>query len=415
MILDSHFIAFVSNLASLLQAIALLAQTATFLLALAFSILWLGYAGLPNQRPAGIRRKVNESTQEAAQADRAELELINNQLEDAVARANEMAAQAAWAEELMREREQNLNEAQHLAHIGSWRQLIATGEISWSREMFHIFGMEPSSDVLPWSEMRKNIHPEDWLSFETTLQGAVAHGKRYNVEVRAKHPNGTTRWLLLTGGNTSTACKEEVEWVSGAIQDITERKRLQEELQKQATTDELTGVTNRRHFLELAHIELRRAIRLKQPLAVALIDLDHFKTINDTHGHMAGDQALRVFTKICLQNKREIDVFARIGGDEFTLLLPETSSEHAHEVVLRIRRALADTRLDFAGRPVSISLSAGIASLSNNQETFEILLSRADQALYQAKETGRNRIVVEPQLSQKSSELPPIVISGDRQ
>ena len=97
MIIDIHFLAFVSNLASLLQAIALLAQTATFLLALVFSILWLGTAGVPNQRPAGIRRKANDSTQEPAQADRAELELINNQLEDAVARANEMAVQAAWA------------------------------------------------------------------------------------------------------------------------------------------------------------------------------------------------------------------------------------------------------------------------------------------------------------------------------
>jgi diguanylate cyclase (GGDEF)-like protein/PAS domain S-box-containing protein len=376
MVLDIHFLSFLSNLASLLQTISLLAQTATFLLTLAFGSLWLGF------RPGAMRHKANDSTHEPAQADRAELELINNQLENAIARANEMAAQAAWAEEQVCKREDSLNEAQRLAHIGSWRQLVATGETSWSREMFHIFGKEQSSGVLPWSEMRENIHPEDWLSFETTMKDALTNGKHYTVEVRAKHPDGTPRWLLLTGGNASREYAGEVEWVSGTIQDITERKCLQEELQKQATTDELTGVTNRRHFLELAHIELRRAIRLNQPLAVALIDLDHFKAINDTYGHMAGDQALRFFTKICLQNIREIDVFARIGGDEFTLLLPETRCEHAHQVVLRIRRALADTRLDFSGIPVSISLSAGIASLSNNPESFEILLSRADQALY---------------------------------
>jgi diguanylate cyclase (GGDEF)-like protein len=175
--------------------------------------------------------------------------------------------------------------------------------------------------------------------------------------------------------------------------DITERKRLEEELQHQATTDELTGEINRRHFLSLAFGELTRAIRLEHPLSIALIDIDHFKSINDTYGHAVGDQALIVFSKICRQNIREIDVFARFGGDEFALLLPETSREQAFMTIERVRLVLADQPFVLAGKPVSITISSGIASLSSDQETFDVLLSRADQALYQAKEAGRNCVV----------------------
>jgi diguanylate cyclase (GGDEF)-like protein/PAS domain S-box-containing protein len=187
----------------------------------------------------------------------------------------------------------------------------------------------------------------------------------------------------------------ELTGYHGVTRDITESKRLQEELQEQATTDELTGVTNRRHFLALASAELKRALRLKHPLVIALIDIDHFKSINDAHGHIAGDQALLMFTKICQKNIREIDVFARIGGDEFALLLPEASSGQAFVMVERMRLTLMAQVMDQAGTQVSITISSGIAALADDQEPLDTLLRRADLALYRAKESGRNRVVVE--------------------
>jgi diguanylate cyclase (GGDEF)-like protein/PAS domain S-box-containing protein len=177
------------------------------------------------------------------------------------------------------------------------------------------------------------------------------------------------------------------------IADSTERKRFQEELRQQATTDELTRVSNRRHFLELAHSEIKRAVRLNRPPAIALIDIDHFKQINDSFGHAAGDQALIAFTKICQKHIREIDVFARFGGDEFVLLLPETNQEQAYEVVERVRLALTTQPIDLDGKPVALTISAGISSLSGDQESTDTLLGQADQALYRAKETGRNNVV----------------------
>ena len=174
--------------------------------------------------------------------------------------------------------------------------------------------------------------------------------------------------------------------------DITERKHLEDKLHQQATMDELTGIWNRRHFLELADREIKRAIRLNHPLSIALIDLDHFKQVNDTYGHMAGDQVLVAFAKICQKNIREIDLHARIGGDEFAMLLPEANCDQAYEVVERVCRALVPLPMDQDGRLVAITISAGIASSQGEQESLDALMGRADQALYRAKEAGRNRV-----------------------
>ncbi len=182
----------------------------------------------------------------------------------------------------------------------------------------------------------------------------------------------------------------------GIMSDITERKRLEYELNQQATLDALTGITNRRYFLELAHGELKRSLRLKHPLALVMMDIDHLKSVNDTYGHAVGDQTLMAFTKICQKNIRDIDIFARIGGDEFVLLLPETNQEQAFIPVERIREILAAHPIELSGMPVLITLSSGISILASEKETIEDLMGRADQALYQAKEGGRNKVVIGP-------------------
>ncbi|RJX31963.1 MAG: diguanylate cyclase [Oxalobacter sp.] len=178
----------------------------------------------------------------------------------------------------------------------------------------------------------------------------------------------------------------------GTGKDVTERKRLEMELTQMAKTDELTGLVNRRHFMELAQNEHRRALRLQQSLALAAVDIDRFKFINDSHGHAAGDQVLQALAKVFLKNIREIDVFARLGGDEFVLLLPGASTAQAIEVIERTRKALAEERIQLADQAVSITISAGIASLGSGDTSLESLMQRADQALYASKEGGRNRV-----------------------
>ncbi len=178
------------------------------------------------------------------------------------------------------------------------------------------------------------------------------------------------------------------------MRDITERKRLQDELQQFASFDEMTGAINRRHFMFLARIEHRRAVRLQQELSMALIDLDYLKPINDLHGHAVGDMVLQRLAQVYQKSIREIDIFARLGGDEFVLLLPGASSEQAREVIDRARENLSEQPLLYEGRTVSITTSVGIASITSDEDTFELLMSRADYAMYQAKQFGRNRIVI---------------------
>lgn len=176
--------------------------------------------------------------------------------------------------------------------------------------------------------------------------------------------------------------------------EITERKQLEEELQKQATTDALTGISNRRNFLKLMTSEINRAVRLGHPLAIAMIDIDHFKLLNDTYGHAAGDHALLEFVRVCLKSIREIDVLARFGGDEFVMLLPDASCDQAADVLERVRHELSAYPLELEGQLASMTISVGITNLAADHESVDAILSRSDIALYQAKEQGRNRIAI---------------------
>jgi diguanylate cyclase (GGDEF)-like protein len=174
----------------------------------------------------------------------------------------------------------------------------------------------------------------------------------------------------------------------GISRDFTERKQLLDQLYKQATIDELTQVPNRRHFMNLAEIELRRAKRYHHPLSLVGIDFDSLKGINDTYGHMAGDRALSVFTKIVNQIIRDVDVLGRIGGDEFLLLLPETDAEGAALVMERIQDVLASSPVYIGKKSFNVSISAGIASIQDWSDTLDDLYNRADSALYTSKEKG---------------------------
>jgi diguanylate cyclase (GGDEF)-like protein len=184
------------------------------------------------------------------------------------------------------------------------------------------------------------------------------------------------------------------------LRDNAIRKQLLKNLQEQATTDELTGLINRRKCMEIANSELKRALRFDHPLTVALLDVDRFKQINDRYGHAAGDKALVVVAAILQQTVRETDIAARLGGDEFILLLPETDSVSAHEVLERYRKALENQSIELDGNAISITVSIGIASLkkynsTGDHEQLKTLIERADQALYQAKNSGRNKVCVE--------------------
>ncbi len=165
------------------------------------------------------------------------------------------------------------------------------------------------------------------------------------------------------------------------------------ELTRLATTDSLTGIANRRHFIERGRQELERATRYRQPLAILLLDIDHFKQVNDNFGHPAGDKLLQLVAHACQSSARHVDFAGRLGGEEFALLMPETGAIAAHLAAERLRRAIAGIAPAQSGVLLPVTASFGVASLNAHDTSLDTLLARADAALYRAKNGGRNRVV----------------------
>ncbi len=175
--------------------------------------------------------------------------------------------------------------------------------------------------------------------------------------------------------------------------DVTDIVRNAEEMERLATIDGMTGIYNRRHFLILADREWERARRYNRPLSFLMVDIDHFKSINDKFGHEAGDRIIVHLAQIAGRCKRASDVLARIGGEEFALLLPETPLSRAKTMAERLRQSVLKKPLTEAPSPIRASISIGVAAASEAMESLSDLMRAADQALYRAKRAGRNQTV----------------------
>jgi diguanylate cyclase (GGDEF)-like protein/PAS domain S-box-containing protein len=228
------------------------------------------------------------------------------------------------------------------------------------------------------------ILDEQALSTKSKVAGMeifhlIAQEPRYywSVKVTLQCANGETYAIL------------------GMSTDITERKRLEDELLRLATTDELTNLNNRRHFLTLAEQTLNRSRRYREPLALCMCDIDFFKNINDTFGHTIGDQVLQQVAEIIRNTLRDTDIAGRIGGEEFAIMLVQTSLANAQEVAERLRQNIENSHIVLEdGHLVPLTISIGIAIPSYPVETLATLLQHADHALYQAKRSGRNQVCV---------------------
>jgi diguanylate cyclase (GGDEF)-like protein len=168
--------------------------------------------------------------------------------------------------------------------------------------------------------------------------------------------------------------------------------KLFSEVQQLARTDSLTNLHNRRHFTEMARHEFERARRYHHPLTAIMLDIDHFKIVNDTYGHAVGDQVLQIVAARCKAIVREIDVLGRYGGEEFVSLVLETDLKGGQVVAERLRQTVAEPWIDTDHGPITVTISLGIAVLDPQCRDLEDLLRRADQALYAAKQAGRNQV-----------------------
>jgi diguanylate cyclase (GGDEF)-like protein/PAS domain S-box-containing protein len=239
---------------------------------------------------------------------------------------------------------------------------------------------------------REITNPDDLAASIACMQQALS-GKimRCDYEKRYLRKDGSEMWANVTVALVRGASGKPRYFIY-AVEDISERKQMEQELRRLATTDPLTGVFNRRHFLDLGEKELSRACRYGRELSVLLMDIDHFKCINDTYGHAVGDETIKTLTHICLKNLRKNDFFGRLGGEEFAVVLPETGADVAIALAERLRQKLSEARVSTDKKPIGFTVSIGVTTFNEEDRTIEAMMLRADAALYRAKNRGRNRV-----------------------
>ncbi|MGH2773865.1 MAG: putative bifunctional diguanylate cyclase/phosphodiesterase [Actinomycetota bacterium] len=283
---------------------------------------------------------------------------------------------------------EDLSEAQALTHIGSWDWDVATGRIEWSDELYRICGVasdfEPTYDgfvaMIPIPERGK---------LQVILEGALTTGEGFEYETRLIRPDGSVR-LVQAAGRLMTDREGQSGRLVGTVQDITERKQLEEKVTHQAFHDSLTGLPNRALFIDRVEHARARQARDISALGVLFVDIDDFKTVNDTKGHLAGDALLQEVGQRIAGVLRSADTIARLGGDEFAVLLEDLQgTEEATGIADRILQTISSA-MSVDENEVSISASVGIVIESTpGTRASDELLRDADIAMYAAKRKGK--------------------------
>ena len=271
-----------------------------------------------------------------------------------------------------------------------WVKDLAGHYRLYNRAFREFFGIDGQSWLGRTAEemLGRHLPAEELDSDCRVLDGS---SRREEFETQLPDAVGRARTLLVTKA-ALPADGVVPNGIIGMATDITDRKGLERELRRLATTDSLTGLANRRQFTTLAHQEMERSLRYGSPLAVVMLDVDFFKKVNDSWGHAIGDELLRALTAAMEGQLRDVDVLGRMGGEEFAVLLPETDLEGGLHVAERLRVAADGVRLPLGEGWLRATISLGVASRHDGESVFDHLLGRADRALYDAKQGGRNRV-----------------------
>jgi len=309
------------------------------------------------------------------------------------------------SEEAMHQSQESLKEAQRIASIGSYALDIATGRWESSEQLDRLFGIRASFDrsVQSWESL---IHPEDRVMMSEYFQNQVAGQHRmFDKEYRIVKPDDKTERWVHGLGRLQFDAQGDLQKMVGTVQDITERKQSDSQIQALAFSDPLTGLPNRRLLLDRLEQAMAAALRHAYQGALLFIDLDDFKTLNDTLGHDKGDLLLQQITHRLIGCVREGDTVARLGGDEFIVLLenlsntlPEAATQ-AQVVAVKILSALGQP-YELEGHGHHSTASIGVTLFGGPQrENIDEPLKRGELAMYEAKAAGRNSIrLFEPKM-----------------
>jgi diguanylate cyclase (GGDEF)-like protein/PAS domain S-box-containing protein len=275
-----------------------------------------------------------------------------------------------------------------------WDWDLLTSKIWRNQSMQRLFGLQPNQ-ILPedgWWETR--IHPEEREKVVKSIHSAIENGENFwSKEYRYKHADGHYVYVFDRGYIIHNEEGKPIRMI-GALMDITAQKQAEEVLRHEAIHDPLTGLYNRRYMEEMLEREMQRSQRNQlQPISIILLDIDHFKRVNDTLGHAMGDAVLRQLGPFLLKHIRGSDIACRYGGDEFVLILPNAplkiAEQRAEKLCAEAKDLIVDSKI--MGK---LTLSLGVATFPGQGTTIEALFQAADAALYQAKEAGRNQVAV---------------------
>ncbi|RUO20146.1 PAS domain-containing protein [Aliidiomarina haloalkalitolerans] len=299
--------------------------------------------------------------------------------------------EAKHTEQQLREYQFQLERAQEIAKLGHWRANMSSGELFWSDTIFAIFGFD-KQDITPSLDLFNScVHPEDIEAVRESERVAMETGL-HNVEHRIIRPDGEIRWVHELADYTQT--ESNGRYLTGTVRDITETKLLELELRKLSDTDALTQIDNRRSFFLKALPMLNRQNRIQQPISVIMFDIDEFKRVNDLRGHSAGDQVLIKVSAAVRSRLRGMDLFARLGGEEFIVLAESITCEQAVNVAEQLRHLVSQLEIKLDRDNVfKVTASFGVAERLLD-ESLDDLMIRVDKAMYRAKQTGRNRVAV---------------------
>ncbi|MCG5495903.1 sensor domain-containing diguanylate cyclase [Ectothiorhodospira variabilis] len=286
--------------------------------------------------------------------------------------------------------------------IGTYTANFSTGQVCPDQRYLAQIGYQPGEIVITDEWWRANVHPEDLAAFAEQT-GQVIHGgvDDFTAEYRFRHRGGHWIWLQDHARVYERSPDGIAVAVSGLRIDIHRRKEAELRLAYHADHDPLTGLLNRRGMWHVIRGIQAQGQRGHRPNAIAILDLDFFKRVNDTYGHLVGDQLLQEVAMVLRASTRESDWVARWGGEEFLILMPDTNVAQARSFIERLRQQIEAAPFLIREHSLRITVSAGLASSHlEEHDSHEAFVSRADMALYAAKKAGRNRVCTETEADQ---------------
>ncbi len=278
----------------------------------------------------------------------------------------------------------DLLESQRIAHVGTWRMDIATNQVIWSDELYRIYGFDPTLPPPPYTEHMNLFTPESWNRLSTALEYTRTSGIPYELELETVRPHQLNGWMWVRG----EAIKDtngNILSIGGAVQDITERKKTESELLYMSYHDHLTGLYNRRFFEE----ELERLDTRKNfPLSIIMCDVNGLKLVNDSFGHDSGDALLKNAAKTITKACRQKDLIARIGGDEFVVVLPNTTAWETRQITNHMKELVSKEKVS----NIELSIAYGYETKIIGSQSIIEVVANAENHMYRHKLYERSSI-----------------------